>query len=124
MMSIERLEEKFENHSDNVGIGLTLELLRIEVPTKCKIRIKSFGNYLGTVAAWGVAYWTYFENGIQKDFAGARQIMDQIGYAAQRQPVTVIEVEGGSVVQFYGVNPTAAILSMGISIGYEIISRS
>ena len=123
-MAIERVEERFENWSDDVGIGATLELLRIEVPTKCRIRIKSFGNYLGTVAAWGSAYWTYFENGIQKNFAGTFLVKDQIGYAAQRQPVTVIEVEGGSVVQFYGVNPTAAILTMGISIGYEIISRS
>jgi hypothetical protein len=123
-MSIERVEEKFENHSENVGIGATLEILRVEAPSKCRIRIKTFGNYLGTVAAWGVAYWTYWENGVQREFSGVNQIMDQIGFAAQRQPVSPVEVGGGSVIQFFGVNPTGDILAMGISIGYEIITGS
>jgi hypothetical protein len=47
--------------------------------------------------------------------------MDQVGYAAQRQPTTELEISGGSVVQVCGSNPTAAIVQMGVSMEWEAI---
>lgn len=127
-MAIERIRERAQNHSDHVpaavlGVPGVVEILRIDVPAKCRARITEFGNYLGTVAAWGIAYWEYEENGVRREFAGNIRLFDQIGYAAQRQKIDPIDVPGGTSIAFYGYNPTAAILDMGISIAWQEISK-
>ena len=112
-----------ENHSVNVGIGAVRTVIAtFTVPAKARARIKSFGNYLGTVAAWGTAYWEILVNGVPIEFMGGTpQIFDQVGFAAQRQPSTEYEISGGSRVDVTGSNPTAAILAMGVSLEIEAI---
>jgi len=112
-----------ENHSVAVGIGAVRTTLgTFTVPAKTRARIKSFGNYLGTVAAWGTAYWEILVNGVAIEFMGGTpRIMDQVGYAAQRQTSTEYEFSGGSRIVIAGSNPTAADLQMGFSIEIEAI---
>ena len=117
-----RTEPFRENHSVAVGIGATAAIWTYTVPSKCRLRFKSFGNYLGTVAAWGVAYEVLTANSVPVYFVGGNpNILDQVGYAAQRQNVTELEFGGGTLLIIYGVNPTANILNMGASIEYELI---
>ncbi len=109
-----------ENWSVAVGIGATAALWTYTVPHKGALRFTGFGNYLGTVAAWGTAYWYLTQNGVPVELVGATpNILDQVGYAAQRQAVTDYEFNGGNLLILYGVNPTLAILNMGISISWE-----
>ena len=67
-----RTESFRENHSVNVGIAAVRTVLAtMTVPAKARARIKSFGNYLGTVAAWGTAYWEIgWANGVPIAFYG------------------------------------------------------
>lgn len=118
-----RTESFRENHSVNVGIGaVRTQIVGATIPPKARARIKSFGNYLGTVAAWGVAYWEILVNGVAIEFyGGTPRIMDQVGYAAQRQPATEKEFPGGTVISVVGSNPTAAILAVGVSLELELI---
>jgi hypothetical protein len=118
-----RTEYFRENHSVNVGIGaIRTVIVAATIPAKARARIKGFGNYLGTVAAWGVAYWEVLVNGVPIEFYGGTPIiMDQVGFAAQRQASTEYEFSGGSVVQVVGTNPTAAILAMGVSLEIELL---
>ena len=118
-----RTEYFRENHSVNVGIGAVRTVIAaINVPAKAVARIKSFGNYLGTVAAWGVAYWEVLVNGVPIEFYGGTPIiMDQVGFAAQRQASTEYEISGGSRITVVGTNPTAAILAMGVSLEIEAL---
>lgn len=117
-----RTEFLRENHSVNVAIGaVDTVIVAFTVPPKTRARFKSFGNYLGTVAAWGVAYWTIYANGVPCTMFGSINIMDQIGFAAQRQPTTEWEFSGGTRITVCGSNPTAAILAMGVSLEIEAI---
>lgn len=118
-----RTEQFRENHSVNVGIAaVRTAIFTFTVPPKARCRILEFGNYLGTVAAWGTAYWNFIVNGVALDFyGGTPNIFDQVGYAAQRQTSTLREFSGGSLIVLAGSNPTAAILAMGISLSYEFI---
>ena len=116
-MSIQRVEPKGENFSFAVGIGATLLLYGYTVPSRLNWRLSKFGNYLGTVAAWGVAYWVIYINGV---LIPDGRIYDQIGYAAQREFKTKIFASPGDRVEIYGVNPTAAILQMGVSLGWDL----
>ena len=124
-MSIQagRRESFRENHSVAVAIAaVRTSIFSFTVPHKSRCQFKAFGNYLGTVAAWGFAYWEVLCNGIAVQFYGGTPvIMDQVGYAAQRQISAEVEFSGGSFINFTGSNPTAAILQMGISIDYDLI---
>lgn len=118
-----RTEKKRENHSAAVAIAaVRTSIFSFTVPPKARCRILSWGNYLGTVAAWGVAYWEVLANGVVVEFyGGTPRVMDQVGYAAQRQAATEYEFSGGTFINFTGSNPTANILNMGISVEYELI---
>jgi len=118
-----RIEAFRFNASVAVGIGaVRTEIVGTTVPCKCRARVKSFGNYLGTVPAWGFCYWEVLVNGVPMEFYGGDpRIYDQVGYAAQRQESTEYEISGGSFVQVVGSNPTADIVDMGVSLGMELI---
>ena len=118
-----RVERFRENHSVAVGIGaVRTSIYQFTVPPKCRCRMLSFGNYLGTVAAWGVAYWEVLVQGhVIEFYGGTPLVMDQVGFAAQRQVSTEYEFSGGTMINFTGSNPTAAILNMGVSFEYELI---
>lgn len=118
-----RTEKKRENHSVEVlAAGVRTSIYQFVVPPKCRCRMLAFGNYLSDVGAWGAAYWEVLVNGSAIEFYGGTPvIMDQVGYAAQRQLSTEYEFSGGTLINFTGSNPTAGNIDMGISFEYELI---
>jgi hypothetical protein len=113
-----KVERFVQNYSAAVPIGGTSDLFTIIVPVKAKLRLRGFGNYAGTLAAWGTIYWAFLLNG--GPFYPYERILDQLGYGAQRQDVQPIEISGGSTLIVRAYNPTAAICDMGISLDYEL----
>lgn len=111
-----------ENWSVEVANGAESALWTFTVPAKCVLQFESFGNYLGTVAAWGTAYFYLTQNGVPVEFYGGTPfIYDQVGYAAQRQKIENKIFGGGTRLVFMGNNPTAAALDMGVGLGYYLI---
>ena len=121
-MNFGRREWFAENWSESVLANATQELWTLTVPNKCECEITEFGNYLGTVAAWGTNYWYATANGVAFELAGGfPYIYDQVGYAAQRQSISPKRFAGGTHIQIFGVEGTGAAVDMGISIGYFLI---
>jgi hypothetical protein len=119
-MAIRRVEEKAENFSGLVTALLdVLVLYDYYVPSRTIWKLKNIGDYLGTVAAWGIAnsFWTIEINGVLQP-GGA--IADQIGYAAQAAPISAIVAYPGDHVQVIGHNLTAADLQMGVKLEWNL----
>jgi hypothetical protein len=114
-----RTERFRENWSVLVPDVTTVALWTYTVPSKCRLRLLSFGNYLGTVAAWGFVVWALLCN--NQRVAPYEAVLDQIGYAAQRQTVTELEFGGGSLLQVTAYNGTAADCQVGVSLEWELI---
>lgn len=91
------------------------------IPSKCRGRLLSFGNYIDTVAAWGTITWHLNCNGIPQ--APYNAVLDQIGYAAQRSDVEQLEFGGGSIITVTADNALvpAAAVQVGCSISWELI---
>jgi len=94
------------------------DLFEIVIPAKAVFRVISFGNYCGTLAAWGTVYWDFLVD----DFPlyPYNRIMDQIGYGTGRQAVQGIDLTGGHHFRIRAYNPTAADCQMGISLEYVL----
>jgi hypothetical protein len=110
--------EKGESWSADVGIGLTAELMAIEVPSRVTLRFRKIGNYLGIPGAWGFCSWQILKNGIV-----VMTLMDQIGFAAQREIMTPILVQAGERISVNGINPTAGIVPMGITFTWDELGQ-
>ncbi len=108
-----------ENWSVAVPNLATVAIWTYNVPSKCRCRLKSFGNYLGTVAAWGTVTWVFLGNGVR--YPGLEAILDQIGYAAQRQVITEHEFSGSTQIQITAYNNSGALCNIGVSIEWELI---
>lgn len=123
-MSINELVR--QNYSGNVpaavaGVPGQADLFTITVPTRARLKFKSFGNYTDTIAAWGFMWWSFINNG--NVMPPYERIMDQLGYGPQRQPIQELEVFGGSTFVIRGFNNTAGIIQMGVSFEYELIQQ-
>ena len=89
------------------------------VPSKCRLRVLEIGNYIGTVAAWGLIVWHARVNGIM--IAPYNAVLDQIGYAAQRSQVERLEFGGGSILSITADNNHVANVQVGVSLAWELI---
>jgi hypothetical protein len=89
------------------------------IPSKCRGRLLELGNYIGTVAAWGLIRWHFNCNGIPQ--APYNAVLDQIGYAAQRSQVERLEVGGASIITVTANNDSAAAVQVGVSMAWELI---
>lgn len=115
-----RTEFKAENFSAAVAAtSVDTVIATINVPAKARMRIIKLGNYLGTVAAWGFVVWRLRVNGIVT--APYNAIMDQIGYAAQKEDAERLEFGGGSIITVTADNPTAGIVNVGVGLAWEYI---
>ena len=108
-----------ENWSVAVPNATTVALWTYIVPSKCRFRLISLGNYLGTVAAWGTVVWVLLCN--NQRVAPYEAILDQIGYAAQRQTVEELEFGGGSLLQVTAYNGSGLACDCGISLEWQLI---
>ena len=87
--------------SATIAAGSTFDFLDEVVPSNCHYVIKSFGNDLSNVAAWGLVHWRFLENGMP--IFPMDDIFDQMGFAAQRQPTQPIIIRGGARFQLRGI---------------------
>jgi hypothetical protein len=94
-------------------------IARMVVPSKCRLRVLEIGNYIGTVAAWGLIVWHARCNGIT--VAPYNIVLDQIGYAAQRSQVERLEFGGGSILAITADNNHVANVQVGVSLAWELI---
>lgn len=115
-----RTELFAENHSVQVLAGAVRTVIaNFTVPCKTRCRFLKFANYTDTVAAWGTIYWEILVQGVPIEYAGGTpRIMDQVGFAAQRQEFTNKEFSGGTLIQVVGSNPTAGNVFMGVSLEF------
>ena len=121
-MNFGRKEFYGENWSATILANATTALWTYTVPFHDEMEIVEFGNYIGTVAAWGVNYWYATANGGAFELAGGFPLIyDQVGYAAQRQAISPKKFRGGTQIVIYAVEATGANTDMGISIGYYLI---
>jgi len=110
-----------ENFSVDVGeASVGTVIATYIVPSKCRARLLSFGNYLSLVGHWGLVTWRMNVNGIP--MAPYNAVMDQIGYAAQRSDVEQIECGGGSVITVTADNAAPVLhVQVGVSLAWELI---
>jgi len=116
----QRKEVFVENWSQNVPIAGSVDLVTMTVPSRCSMRLISFGNYSGTVAAWGTIYWEFFVDG--SVIYPYNRIMDPLGYSGARQGIQDVNISGGHTLIIRANNPTAAICGMGIILEWELSS--
>jgi hypothetical protein len=102
-----------------VAAAQDTEIARMIVPSKCRLRVLEIGNYIGTVAAWGLIVWHARCNGIT--VAPYNAVLDQIGYAAQRSQVEKLEFGGGSILTITADNNHVANVQVGVSLAWELI---
>ena len=102
-----------------VAAALNTVIAQMIVPSKCRLRILEIGNYIGTVAAWGLIVWHARCNGIT--IAPYNAVLDQIGYAAQRSQVERLEFGGGSILSITADNNHVANVQVGVSLAWELI---
>jgi hypothetical protein len=114
-----------EFHAENYSVALGAVIIygvvigTYIVPSKARARLLSFGNYLDTVAKWGLVVWHLNCNGIP--CAPYNAVLDQIGYAAQRSEVERLEFGGGSIITVTADNTTIGAVSAGCSVSWELI---
>ena len=116
-----RSETFVQNFSGNVpaaalGVNGQLDLFTLTVPARAKMTPTEFGNYCGTLAAWGFVWWDFLNDGY--GLYPYEQILDQIGFGTGRQGVQGVTIEGGHTFIIRAINSTAAIVRMGISLAY------
>lgn len=109
-----RVSERGDSWSAPIAPGTTGEIMGYVVPCRMRLRYQKVGNYLGQTAGWGFASWEVLKNGVL-----VLRIRDQIGYAAQREFVSPIDVSGGDRFSVNGINPTAGALDMGITLKWD-----
>jgi hypothetical protein len=107
------------NDSLTLVAGTEADITTIIIPPRCKLITKAFGNYNDTPGAWGpLQWWSMRLNGIPISDAYS-EMHDQIGYAAQRQPIRQLEFSGG-VFTILGHNGTLGAVAMGSSFEYYL----
>ena len=99
--------------------GTQVNIITVVVPPKTKMRLLSFGNYLSVVGNWGLVQWDFLKDGIP--LYPYTNILDQIGYAAQRSFVENLIIEGGHIFVIRGQQNTGVACNIGISIEYEFV---
>lgn len=87
------------------------------VPSNQHFVVKSFGNDLSNVAGWTFAQWQLLRNGMPVYPMDA--IFDQMGFAAQRQPVENLVWNGGDRFQVRGLMAAAGPAGCAVLVSIE-----
>ncbi len=104
--------------SQNIASGSTLELWRFLVPSKCKLILTDFGNYINDPDAWGSITWRFKRNGV--GVYPYTQIEDQLGYASQLASLDGVECSGSDVFLIEATNNYGDVVKVGIVLKYEL----
>lgn len=112
-----------EDRSAVIAAGTQNDFIDFVVPSNQTLVLKSFGNDLSNVAAWTLVHWRFLKNGIPQ--YPMDDIFDQMGFAAQRQPVQNLRWTGGSrfIVRGIADAGTPAGTAVLISIEYDLVDN-
>lgn len=95
-----------EPMSPTINAGVTAVMYSMLIPTKAKMRITHFANYLVDASGWTYITWSIRRNGIGVYPYNA--VKDQIGYSAQVEAIQPIEFRGGDLFELVGINAHGA----------------
>jgi len=107
-----RLDEKADSWSVDVPIGGTLEIVGFEA--RVPLHFRKAANYCGTLLAWGSIFWRVLENGTLKMI-----LRDPIGFPGVPGPIAPFSIAPMNRISVEGVNNTANIVSMGITLLWD-----
>ena len=86
------------------------------VPSKCRLTLRKFCNYINNLQAWGSIVWSIRRNGIPlPDIYGA--IADQMGDSDRMEEMPPHEFYGGDLLELIATNNYAGAASVGIGGG-------
>lgn len=112
-----------EDRSQVIAATTQFDFIDFVVPPNQTLILKSFGNDLSNVAGWTLVHWRLLKNGIPQ--YPMDDIFDQMGYAAQRQPVQNLKWTGGSrfIVRGIANAGTPALCAVLISVEYDLVDN-
>lgn len=112
-----------EDRSQVIAAGTQADFIDFTVPSNQMLIVKSFGNDLSNVAGWTLVHWQLLKNGIPN--YPMQDIYDQMGYAAQRQPIQNLRWPGGSRFTVRGIANagTPAGTAVLVSIEYDLVDN-
>jgi len=104
--------------SQYISAGSTVELWRFLVPSKERLVITDFGNYINEPDAWGSIRWRFKRNGVGVYPYG--EIEDQLGYASQLASLDGVEATGGDLFLVETTNNYGDVVKVGIVLKYQL----
>ncbi len=113
MKNIKKFDEP---HSVLCGAGATVTLYTFTVPSKSKLTITHFANYLDLVTHWGHVTWRVLQNGVPV----FPPILDNLGLSNQPEETKRIEYNGGDVLSVTAADDAAVGQPPNLSVGMRI----
>jgi len=107
-----------ENVSQSVPAGTTATLFTFRVPSKCKLRLEKFANYLGLVGAWTFVTWRIIRNGV--GISPYNAIRDPIGQPFLPEPIQAHDFQGTDVLTINVTNNHGVAVVCGIRIVFVL----
>lgn len=112
-----------ENLSMLCGAGATVTLYTYTVPSKSKLILTHFSNYLNlTLTHWGHVTWSLLRNGI-----GVRPynaVLDELGLSSLPRETMKVEFNGGDVLTVIATDDNVVaqppLLRVGIAIKFDL----
>ena len=106
------------NTSQFIASGNTSELWRFVVPSKSKLILTHFGNYINEPDAWGSITWRFKKNGV--GVYPYSRIEDQLGYPSSLVSLDQVEAGGGDLFVIEATNDYGDVVKVGIVFKYQI----
>ena len=106
------------NTSQFIASGNTSELWSFRVPSKCRLIITRFGNYINEPDAWGLIIWRFKKNGV--GVYPYSRIEDQLGYPSSLVSLDQVEARGGDLFVIEATNDYGDVVKVGIVLKYQI----
>lgn len=106
------------NISPVIASGVTVEAFSFQVPSKAKMIVTNFANYINVFAAWGDIRWVLKRNGV--GIFPYNEIEDQIAFGAPLRELAGVEIQGGDVFSIDIINSYTATVKCGIALKYQI----
>lgn len=106
------------NTSQNIASGSTSELWRFIVPSKSKLILTKFGNYINEPDAWGLIIWRFKRNGV--GVYPYSRIEDQLGYPSSLVSLDQVEARGGDLFVIEATNDYGDVVKVGIVLKYQL----
>ena len=107
-----------EPHSMLCGAGATVTIFTIQVPSKSKLTLTDFANYLDLVTHWGHVTWRVLRNGIPVKPYEA--VLDNLGLSYQPAQTQRVEFNGGDVLTVIATDDAVVGQPPNLSVGARI----